>query len=335
MSGLEARPVDVHDDAQMRRFHEIGWRAEMEDGRPWNSFQSYDEQAVALREQSPGQRADPIGVFDGEEMVGGGIVMMGLEDNVDKAFVYPCVEPALRGRGIGGVLVEALVEHARGLGRTELMSGCSVRFEERDDAPAVRFAAKHGFTHANIEVVRRLDLPVADALLDEVSGDVAGYAGGYEVRTFTDGVPEELVESYCDLVNQLVVDAPTGELDFEEEKYTPEAARHEFARDRKVGRVVVRSMAVKDGEAVAHSDLLLRPQGTRGVQWATLVRRDHRGHRLGAAVKVANLRWLQEHRPDITEIVTQNAEVNAQMIGINERLGFVPVALVPEFVRRL
>ena len=28
MSGLEARPVDVHDDAQMRRFHEIGWRAE-------------------------------------------------------------------------------------------------------------------------------------------------------------------------------------------------------------------------------------------------------------------------------------------------------------------
>jgi RimJ/RimL family protein N-acetyltransferase len=86
---------------------------------------------------------------------------------------------------------------------------------------------------------------------------------------------------------------------------------------------------------VAHTDLLLRPSGTRGVQWATLVHREHRGHRLGAAVKVANLRRLQRDRPDITEVVTQNAEVNDQMIAINTRLGFAPVALVPEFVRRL
>ena len=71
------------------------------------------------------------------------------------------------------------------------------------------------------------------------------------------------------------------------------------------------------------------------MQWATLVHREHRGHRLGAAVKVANLRRLQRDRPDITEVVTQNAEVNEQMIGINARLGFEPVALVPEFVRRL
>ncbi len=98
---------------------------------------------------------------------------------------------------------------------------------------------------------------------------------------------------------------------------------------------MLRSLAVKDGQAVAHSDLLLRPSGTRGVQWATLVHRDHRGHRLGAAVKVANLRRLQRERPDITEVITQNAEVNEQMIGINDRLGFAPSALVPEYLRRL
>jgi len=332
---MDVRPVDVQDDAQMRRFHQIGWRAEMEDGRPWNSFQSLEEQSVALREPSPGQRTDAIGVFDGGELVGGGIAWMGLDDNLDKAFVYPCVEPALRGRGIGSALLEGLVEHARGLGRTELMSGCSVRFEQRADAPALRFAARHGFAPANTEVVRQLDLPVADGVLDDVWSDVVAHLDGYEVHTFVGGVPDGLLASYCDLVNQLVVEAPTGELDFEEERYTPEAARHDFARDRKVGRVVVRSLAVKDGRAVAHSDLLLRPSSSRAQQWATLVRREHRGHRLGAAVKVANLRWVQAHRPDITEVSTENAEVNAQMIGINERLGFVPVALVPEFVRRL
>ena len=129
---MQTRPIDVHDDAQLRRFHEIGWRAEMEDGRPWNTFQSFEEMAVALREPSPGQRADALGIFDGDRMVGGGIAWLSLEDNLDKAFVFPAVEPDLRGRGIGGALLEALVEHVGGLGRTEVMSGSSYRFEERE-----------------------------------------------------------------------------------------------------------------------------------------------------------------------------------------------------------
>ena len=99
---------------------------------------------------------------------------------------------------------------------------------------------------------------------------------------------------------------------------------------------MVRSIATLDGQAVAHSDLMVRPSGDqRAYQWGTLVHRDHRGHRLGAAVKTSSLRWLQREHPHVTVVTTQNAEVNAQMIGINERLGFRAVALVPEFVRRL
>ena len=109
---MQIRGIDVYDDAEMRRFHEIGWRAEMEDGRPWNTFQSFDEWAVAVREPSPGQRVDTVGIFDGDRMVGGGIVWLSLDDNVDKAFVFPTVEPELRRRGIGGELMEGLVQHA-------------------------------------------------------------------------------------------------------------------------------------------------------------------------------------------------------------------------------
>lgn len=332
---MQTRPIDVHDDAELHRFHEIAWRAEMEDGRPWNTFQTYEEMAIALRDPSPGRRPDAFGVFDGDRMVGGGIVWLSLDDNLDKAFVYPTVEPQLRGRGIGGELLEGLVEHVRELGRHEVMSASSFGFEQREDSPTVRFAVDHGFAQANLEVVRELTLPVADRLLDEIDAEVAAHAGGYEVHSFVGDLPDDLVESYCYLLNQLAVDAPTGELDFEEETFTPEAFRHEVARDRAVGRTVLRTLAVRDGRAIAHSDLLLRPSGTRGVQWGTLVHRHHRGHRLGAAVKVANLRRLQADHPHITEVVTENAEINEQMIGINERLGFRAVALVPEFLRRL
>ncbi|MEO5711026.1 MAG: GNAT family N-acetyltransferase [Nocardioidaceae bacterium] len=333
---MAIRPIDVHDDAELHRFHEICWRAEMEDGRPWNSFQSIEEMTAFLRNPSPGRRATPIGIFDGEEMVGGGMVQASLEDNLEKAFVHACVEPDRRGHGIGGELLAGLVEHARELGRTELMSGASYRFEERENAPVLRFVARHGFSPAHLEVVRECPLPVADALLDKIDAEVAEHAEGFVVQTFVDEVPTELEESYCWLIGQLALDAPTGDLDFEAEAFTPEALHHDMARDKMTGRTVVRSIATLDGQAVAHSDLMVRANGDlRAHQWGTLVHREHRGHRLGAAVKSANLRWLQRERPEVTVVSTQNAEVNEQMIGINARLGFAPVALVPEFLRRV
>ena len=70
-------------------------------------------------------------------------------------------------------------------------------------------------------------------------------------------------------------------------------------------------------------------------QWTTLVRRDHRGRRLGAAVKLQNLLALQERYPERTEIHTTNAETNDAMIGINDRLGFRVVEVCPEFQRLL
>jgi hypothetical protein len=86
---------------------------------------------------------------------------------------------------------------------------------------------------------------------------------------------------------------------------------------------------------VAHSDLFTVASSRRAYQMGTLVRRDHRGHRLGTAVKVANLAALVADRPDVLEVHTQNAETNEWMVSINVRLGFERVGLAPAFVRRL
>jgi GNAT superfamily N-acetyltransferase len=332
---MEIRRLDPHDDAQMRRFHEIGWRAEREDGRPWNSFWTYQEMAGLIREPTDDQRMDCFCVYDGDRMVAGGLVDLSLMDNLDKAFVFPAVEPELRGRGFGGMLLEALVEHAGDNGRSQVTGMTAVPFEERYSSGILRFADKHGFRLANTEIMRILRLPVPDGLLEEVRRESAARHGGYEIETYVDDLPEQYLPSYCHLRNQLALDAPTGDLDFEEEASTPETIRQRLERNKRSGRTTYLSLAVLDGEAVAHSDIAVPPSGTESHQLGTLVRRDHRGHRLGAAVKVANLEALQRDRPDITEVHTQNAETNEWMVRINERLGFEPVAVCPEFLRHL
>ncbi len=332
---LETRPLDPTDEAQMRRFYEIARRAEQEDGRPWNSFWTYDELALVHLEPTDDVRHAGVCAFDGDEMVGAAAVSFSLLDNLDKGDVMVCVEPELRGRGIGSTLLDAAIELLRAEGRTEVLSWTSYPFEQREDAPVLRWANKRGFRLANTEVYRILRLPVADALLDEVATEAAARHGDYEIVSLVDDIPEELQPSYCHLVNQLVLDAPTGDVAFEEEQLTPEVLRDKIARNRRMGRTVYYTLAVRDGEAVAHSDLVVQPAGTHAHQWGTLVRRDHRGHRLGAAVKVANLRALQRDRPDIAEVHTGNAETNAFMVSINERLGFEAVALCPELLRVL
>jgi hypothetical protein len=57
----------------------------------------------------------------------------------------------------------------------------------------------------------------------------------------------------------------------------------------------------------------------------TIVDPGHRGHRLGALVKVANLRLMREHQPQVTTVDTGNAAVNTYMIAINEQMGFRPL----------
>ena len=103
------------------------------------------------------------------------------------------------------------------------------------------------------------------------------------------------------------------------------------------GRTKYNTVALDaDGVVVAYTDLATTVhEPGRAYQWGTLVRRDHRGHRLGVAVKVANLRLLERERPDVRRVTTYNAEVNAHMIGVNEAIGFVPVARLGDFQKRL
>lgn len=328
--------IDPHDDELFREFHTAFWRAEKEDGRPWNPMWSYEEMSGIFREPTADRRMVGVATRDDDgHVLGAGFLSLSLLDNLTTAHVFVAVEPALRGQGYGAAVMERIVEVAREDGRHQLLADTAVEFAQRDTSPVLEWVRRQGFEQVNTEVHRMLELPVAATRLDELEAEVTVRAGGYDVQVHSAGLPDELVASWCELNNLFMLEAPMGDVDVEAGRITPEAQREREAVSARIGRTVYSAVAVRDGRVVAHSDLSVTRGADEAYQWGTLVHPDHRGHRLGLAVKVANLRALAAGHPGVRTISTTNAETNAWMVAVNDRIGFEPVAVVPVFKRLL
>lgn len=329
------RGVDLDDEAALRGWHAFEERVHDQD-RPGTPFWGVDDVVAMVRADDPEERMLPfVAEVDGR-VVGSGIVFVPLLDNRDKAYGQLVVAPEARGRGVGDLLVEHLVGLARGEGRSLLLVEGNLPPGHGPDHPVRRFAERHGFRVANQEVRRYLDLPVPQDRLRTWQSEAASHHAGYDIRTYEGVVPPQLRASLVELLNQLAVDAPTGEVDFEAGGGTVETYVEQIDRISASGRRVYETVAVRGGAVVAHSTLSAPPPG-QGMpflnQWGTFVHRAHRGHRLGLAVKVASLAHVQERHPERTIVSTTNAVDNGPMVAINEQLGFRPVEVMVEFLR--
>ena len=196
-------------------------------------------------------------------------------------------------------------------------------------APGVEFGRAHGYAFGLGDVQRELPLPADDAVLAALAAEAAPHHAGYELRSWAGPIPDDIVQSYLELSTTLATEAPIGDLEREDEAVDIEAHR---SAERVLGeqqRVPWHTVALDgDGRVVAYSDLVVPGTDPRWIyQWGTLVARAHRGHRLGVAVKVANLRAFQAAHPEERRrIITWNAEVNDHMIAVNERMGFSATA---------
>jgi GNAT superfamily N-acetyltransferase len=147
----------------------------------------------------------------------------------------------------------------------------------------------------------------------------------FELSVHVGGVPEHLRQGVCDASNRLILDAPTGDVEFEPESQTVEDYETMLEHLRDMGRTIITAVAVhrESGVVAAYTDLSV-PSGDPHVvfQWGTLVLPEFRGHRLGMAVKVANLDELARVAPDRRSVQTMNDEQNPWMVKINKDLGF-------------
>ena len=118
---------------------------------------------------------------------------------------------------------------------------------------------------------------------------------------------------------------PDLNLDSEQEVCSVERVRTWEATTRAMGVCRWwRSRDVRRGELVAFSELAISEASTdTAYSWGTLVRPDHRGHRLGGLIKFAHFYQLETTGLALRRISTFNSVVNQPMTAVKRTLGGV------------
>jgi GNAT superfamily N-acetyltransferase len=262
----------------------------------------------------------------GDEPVVSTLTRLPVHDNLTLANVAVRVHPAHRRNGYGSRAVASVRELLRAAGRTKMLVEVPTATLTSTPSEGELFAKSVGARRMTVETRRMLDLATISgttiaALLDEARAA----ASGYSLVAWGDRTPAEFVADMAELRALMSTDPPQGELDLEPEPWDAdrfvEVERSVIARDRRVLVVAARDDA--SGHLVGYTNIgLPSGVGTVGYQWDTIVRAEHRGHRLGLLVKLANIEALRRELPEVRYLNTWNADENAHMVAVNERLGF-------------
>jgi GNAT superfamily N-acetyltransferase len=325
----EISELDVHDDRALREFYDVEVAAHAAD-RPHAVNRTFAQLRQLARRPSPYYRRVLLVAREGDRIVGTADLGLTQQDNLHLADLEVRVLPEARRRGIGTALHDEVVRRARADGRTTFLG--EVNQPSIDEiSGAIYFARRLGFRAVHQEDHLVLELPYPPERLASLPSGVEGY----EIVTWSDRTPDELVDAYAAMLTQMGTDHPTGEVD-----HAPvviDVARVREGEKRLAESyldVVAAARRISDGVFGGYTLMHLPHDEDFAVQDDTLVMPEHRGHGLGQALKATVLRLLAERHPERRVVHTWNAVDNAFMQRINRELGFQRVELEVEMQRK-
>ncbi len=331
-----------HDDWTVRFGHDdfervpAAWLAECTDRSHREWFLVVALTGVPPRDAASGRLGLPLldagwAIAPGD-VLGYASASLPLADN--RHLVDDCeilVRPVERGRGVGRALLDVVEAMPGRFGRTHLM-GWSIHAPAAADDPdalraregvvavtpdeSTRFALDHGWHLAQVE--RHSILTIAP------TGPAPAVPSGYSFVSWRGRTPTERLDAVAELHALFSVEAPTGDLEVEEEAWDADRlARHEDETDAHMDRLTVLAIHDATGDVAGFTSVTReRAKPAGAFQGVTLVRPGHRGHGLGLALKLANLDAVRAAWPDARRIHTWNAGENDAMWRVNEALGF-------------
>lgn len=325
--------VEVDDDPQLTAWWEAsraGQLAGLTDpfGDPLAAL------TVSVRRPNPDRSRELWAARAEGQVVGTLEIGMPLRHNVHTAQVDIAVPPEHRGRGVARTLWAHAEERLADERRTTVMVDLEIPTDlDPEEHPGWRFAHRNGFTPALAEHRLLLRLPVDPGPL---AAAAAPYQQDYELVGWSGPTPPEVAADLAELHGAMNRDVPKGELDWEPVEVDVEDLHRQDERLAAMGyrALVAAARHRESARFVGYSVLMLHDELPQdALQDDTLVLGDHRGHRLGAALKAANLRRLLADRPGVRRIHTWTALDNGPMQHVNQSFGFRPVGVSHELQR--
>ena len=320
MTAPDIRELDRENEAQLHDWWSCGHAAMSH--RPVDLWPDWEISRFSLAQADADNRIDLLGAYAGDTMIGSALVFVPLKDNLHLGAVEVYVPPQHRRQGIGSALLARSEEVTLAEGRTTLLG--DVRLPLDGDADDRRWAEARGYLKANEDGVKVVDLAATADRLPALEALAAEKLGDYRLEWWLDPAPEEHLESLAAAASRFVEEIPLGDLDLQPQKLTAERLRGREERRARQRRQQLTVVALApSGEVAGYTNLTLSPHAPRLADIGdTLVLPDHRGHRLGLAMKVLLHQKTRELFPGAEVIATGNATTNTFMNAVNEQLGY-------------
>lgn len=308
-------------------------RAVQEADAPWSHPSTMTTFTGMLRHGWDGEAPRAYVVRDGAgTLVAVATYWVSEWDNQDFAWIDLAVHPDHRRQGTGRAVFEAMVDIAREEGRTK------VGADGWESEATSGFAQAMGLELGSQSINRRQFLAEVDHdVVAKLYDEATTAASGYELVRVVGAAPDDLIDAVVEMT-AAINDAPTDDLEIEDEVFTAERVRgYEAAvaaKQQRLYHLIARH--TETGELAGHTIVTVEAERPRlGHQHDTSVVRSHRGHRLGLLLKAGMVQWLADQEPQLESIDTWNAESNDHMISVNEQLGYSVLGRALEFQRRL
>lgn len=239
------------------------------------------------------------------------------ESSKHVAFSDGYVVPEFRRQGLGTMILEMACEQCAEHGVTLLQVGA-------DTPHGNAFCEHFDFQVAGRARENRLTLADVDwAMVETWNSDGVDKSPDTEIITF-DGLYDDDLEAYADIYTEVFNQMPQDDMEAANQTYTPERMRQMAEMHVERGRIWMTKITREpNGDISGLTEIIYDPDRPNRIsQILTGVREEHRGRGLGKWLKANMLLQIREQYPDVEYVSTGNADSNAPMLSINDRLGF-------------